>query len=69
MLRHEKDTHRGGNCWPLCTLWAALYRRLIGDESAAVRAAEWARSRASPLGLLPEQSHADGMPAWVLPLG
>ena len=69
LLRHEEDSYRGGNCWPLCTLWAALYRRLIGDEGAALRAAEWARSRATPLGLLPEQSHADGTPAWVLPLG
>ena len=69
LLRHEADVYRGGNAWPLCTLWLGLYHRLLGDEPRVQSALEWTRSRATPLGLLPEQSHPDGSPAWVLPLG
>lgn len=69
LLRHEADTYRGGNAWPLCTLWLGLYRRLVGDEDGLRAALEWTRSRATQLGLLPEQTHADGTPAWALPLG
>jgi glucoamylase len=68
LLRHEADIYRGGNAWPLCTLWLGLYRRLLGDEDGLRTAVEWSRSRATPLGLLAEQTHPDGSPAWVLPL-
>jgi glucoamylase len=69
LRRHEGDVYRGGNAWPLCTLWLGLYHRLLGDSARLDSALEWTRSRATPLGLLPEQSHRDGSPAWVLPLG
>jgi GH15 family glucan-1,4-alpha-glucosidase len=68
LLRHEGDTYRGGNAWVLCTLWLGLYRRLVGDDDGLDAALGWTRSRATPLGLLPEQACPDGSPAWVLPL-
>jgi GH15 family glucan-1,4-alpha-glucosidase len=69
LRRHEGDSYGGGNAWPLCTIWLGLYRRQLVDDDGLRSAVEWACSRATPLGLLPEQSHPDGSPAWVLPLG
>jgi GH15 family glucan-1,4-alpha-glucosidase len=69
VLRHEGDTYGGGNAWVLCTLWLGLYRRLVGDDEGLRAALAWTRSRATPLGMLPEQARPDGSPAWVLPLG
>jgi glucoamylase len=66
--RFEGDSYAGGNPWPLCTLWLGLHRRQTGDEAGFRRALDYLVSRSTPLGLLPEQVHPDGSPAWVLPL-
>jgi glucoamylase len=66
--RFEGDTYAGGNPWPLCTLWLGLHRRQARDEAGFRRALDYVVSRATPLGLLPEQVHPDGSPAWVVPL-
>lgn len=68
LRRHEGDSYAGGNPWLLCTLWLALYRRQLGDETGFSRALDYVVSRATPLRLLPEQVHPDGSPAWVVPL-
>jgi glucoamylase len=68
LRRFEGDAYAGGNPWPLCTLWLGLQRRRTGDEAGFRRALDYVVSRSTSLGLLPEQVHPDGSPAWVLPL-
>lgn len=69
VLRHEGDEYAGGNPWLIATLWLGLARRRAGDHEGLRRAVEYAVSRQTPLGLLPEQVTSDGEPAWVVPLG
>lgn len=69
LLRHDGDTYAGGHEWPIATLWLALARRALGDAAGHARALAQVVGRRTPLDLLPEQSFADGRPAWVLPLG
>jgi glucoamylase len=68
LLRYEDDAYVGGNPWVLASLWLGLYRRQIGDDGGLLRALDYARRVATPLGLLPEQVTEDGRPAWVVPL-
>lgn len=68
VLRYTDDDYRGGNAWILTTLWLGLHRRRAGDEDGLREAVEFALSRQTTLGLLPEQVTRDGKPAWVLPL-
>ncbi len=69
VLRHEGDTYAGGNPWLISTLWLGLAQRQAGHGDGWSRALEYALSRQTPLGLLPEQVTETGEPAWVVPLG
>ncbi len=69
MRRHEGDAYGGGHEWPLVTLWLGLARRALGDDGANARALAHVTRRRTALDLLPEQTRADGTPAWVVPLG
>lgn len=69
VLRHEDDDYAGGNPWLISTLWLGLAERQAGDAAGLERAVEYAISRRTALGLLPEQVTRDGEPAWVVPLG
>jgi len=70
VLRYEGDTYRGGNPWVLTTLWLASVELAIGNYSEAREAFRWSISKATPLGMLPEQVHrTQGNPFWVIPLG
>lgn len=68
VLRYPDDDYRGGNAWILTTLWLGLHRRRAGDEDGLRQAVQFALSRQTKLGLLPEQVTREGEPAWVLPL-
>ncbi|MEP6977560.1 MAG: glycoside hydrolase family 15 protein [Thermoleophilia bacterium] len=68
VLRYTDDDYRGGNAWILTTLWLGLHRRRAGDEDGLRQTVEFALSRQTALGLLPEQVTREGDPAWVLPL-
>jgi oligosaccharide amylase len=68
VLRYADDDYRGGNAWILTTLWLGLHRRGAGDEDGLRQAVQFALSRQTKLGLLPEQVTSEGEPAWVLPL-
>ena len=68
LLRHAGDTYAGGNEWLLASLWLALHRRQLGDETGWRRLVEHVAARRTGLDLLPEQVTEDGRPAWVLPL-
>lgn len=69
LLRHDGDAYAGGHEWPIATLWLALARRAFGDAAGHAQALAHVVGRRTSLDLLPEQSLADGRPAWVLPLG
>jgi glucoamylase len=68
VMRYDGDVYAGGNAWILTTLWLGLYKRSAGDAAALRRALEFAVSRQTRVGLLPEQVREDGEPAWVVPL-
>jgi hypothetical protein len=70
IFRYEGDTYRGGNPWVLTTLWLAYVDLTMGNYGEAREAFQWSISKATPLGLLPEQVHREsGKPYWVIPLG
>lgn len=70
VLRYEGDTYRGGNPWVLTTLWLGYVEMTLGNWTEAREAFQWAMSKATVLGLLPEQTHKEtGKPYWVIPLG
>jgi glucoamylase len=68
VLRYTDDHYRGGNAWILTTLWLGLHCRRAGDEEGLRQAVQFALSRQTKIGLLPEQVTREGEPAWVLPL-
>jgi hypothetical protein len=70
VLRYEGDNYRGGNPWTLTTLWFASVELEAGNWSEAREAFQWAISKTTPLGMMPEQVHREsGLPYWVIPLG
>lgn len=70
VLRYEGDTYRGGNPWVLTTLWLAMVELSVGNIAEAREAFQWSVSKATTLGMLPEQVHREsGKPYWVIPLG
>ena len=69
VLRHEDDDYAGGtNPWLISTLWLGLAERQAGDPGGLRESLEYALTRQTSLGLLPEQVTPDGDPAWVVPL-
>jgi GH15 family glucan-1,4-alpha-glucosidase len=68
LARYDGDTYAGGNAWLLTTLWLGLWHRQIGDDDGHRRSIDYAISRQTPVGLLPEQCSPSGSPAWVVPL-
>jgi GH15 family glucan-1,4-alpha-glucosidase len=70
VLRYEGDVYRGGNPWILTTLWLGYVEMTLGNWSEAREAFQWTMSKATHLGLFPEQVHKEsGKPYWVIPLG
>lgn len=69
VLRHEGDDYAGGNPWLISALWLGLAQRQAGEIEGWARSLEYALSRQTSLGLLPEQVTQAGEPAWVVPLG
>ncbi len=70
IFRYEGDCYRGGNPWLLTTLWLAGVELTLGNIDEAREGFRWAVSKATPLGMFPEQVHREsGKPFWVIPLG
>jgi hypothetical protein len=70
VFRYEGDVYRGGNPWILTTLWLGYVEMTLENWVEAREAFQWAMSKATPLGLFPEQVHKEsGKPYWVIPLG
>ena len=58
-----------GNPWILCTLWLAEHELAKGNEQAALDFVRWARAKATPSMILPEQIDPyDGQHLSVAPL-
>jgi GH15 family glucan-1,4-alpha-glucosidase len=64
VARYENDSYHRisaetgrvpGNPWILCTLWLAEYDLARGDVQAALDHVRWARAKATPSQILPEQ--------------
>ncbi len=74
IARYENDSyHRiyenSGNPWILCTLWLAEHELSKGNEQGALDLVRWARARATPSMILPEQVDPhDGQHVSVAPL-
>ncbi|HEX6100771.1 MAG TPA: glycoside hydrolase family 15 protein [Thermoanaerobaculia bacterium] len=74
ITRYENDEyHRiyedSGNPWILCTLWLAEHELSIGNDQAALDLVRWARAKATPSMILPEQIDPhDGQHVSVAPL-
>ena len=67
--RYRDDTYRGGNPWPLLSLWLAWHYVRAGRADEAVRLYERVLLDRTPAGLLPEQVDArTGEAVWVVPL-
>ena len=68
--RISADTERvPGNPWILCTLWLAEHELAKGGVQAALDRVRWARAKATPSMILPEQMDPyDGQPLSVAPL-
>ena len=69
----DETTRVPGNPWLICTLWSAEYviarARTIGELQSALDIVRWARSKATPSLVLPEQVDPyDGKPLSVAPL-
>jgi hypothetical protein len=70
IIRYVGDTYRGGNPWVLTTLWLGYVELTMGHYAEARENFRWSMSKATSLGLFPEQVHRDtGKPFWVIPLG
>jgi GH15 family glucan-1,4-alpha-glucosidase len=70
IIRYERDIYRGGNPWVLTTLWLAQVELALGHFYEAREMFRWSMSKATSLGMLPEQVHREtGKPYWVIPLG
>ena len=74
ITRYENDSyHRiyenNGNSWILCTLWLAEHEVAKGNDQAALDLVRWARAKATPSMILPEQVDPhDGQHVSVAPL-
>jgi len=69
LVRYEGDHYRGGNPWVLTTLWLAGVDLTLGNRQEARELFQWSTSKATELGMLPEQVHKEsGRPFWVIPL-
>lgn len=67
--RYRGDRYRGGNPWPLFSLWLAWHYLRAGRETDAVKLYERVLADRTPAGLLPEQVDArSGEARWVVPL-
>lgn len=74
ITRYENDSyHRiyenNGNPWIFCTLWLAEHEVAKGNDQAALDLVRWARAKATPSMILPEQVDPhDGQHVSVAPL-
>ena len=74
LTRYENDAyHRiyenSSNPWILCTLWLAEHEVSKGNDQAALDLVRWARAKATPSMILPEQIDPhDGQHVSVAPL-
>ena len=67
--RFRSDRYRGGNPWPLCSLWLAWHYVRAGARSTAMRLYRQVLADRTSAGLLPEQVDArTGRALWVVPL-
>ncbi len=67
--RYQHDGYRGGNPWPLCSLWLAWHYLRAGNPKAAVRLYRQVLLDRTEAGLLSEQVDArTGRALWVVPL-
>ncbi len=67
--RYRGDAYRGGNPWPLFSLWLAWHYVRAGRSKEAVRLYDRALQDRSPAGLFAEQVDArTGEAVWVVPL-
>lgn len=68
--RYPGDRFEGGNPWPLCSLWLAVYYVAAGEGARAMPHMEWALEQVTSLGHFPEQLHHEsGQLISALPLG
>jgi len=54
--RYLGDNYYGGNPWLMLTAWLGWHDRRSGNRTGFLAAREWVEQRASPRGLLAEQS-------------
>jgi len=69
LRRYLNDRYRGGNPWPLLTLWLAWHHLRTGRRAQALRLYRRVLGDRTPPGLLAEQVDArTGQALWVVPL-
>lgn len=69
LLRYAGDRYRGGNPWPLATLWMAWHQIRAGLPMDAAQGLKEVLRDRTPAGLLAEQVDArTGAARWVVPL-
>ncbi len=73
IIRYENDQYQRRdaqpNPWIITTLWLSEYYSDMGDLENAKKLIDWAKARATPSGLLPEQVHpVTFQPTSVIPL-
>ena len=69
VARYQGDGYRGGNPWPLFSLWLAWHYLRAGRTRDALRLVDRSLQDRTPAGLFPEQVDArTGEAVWVVPL-
>lgn len=69
MRRYTGDRYRGGNPWPLLSLWLAWHHVRAGNRAEALRLYRRVIEDRTPAGLFAEQVDArTGQALWVVPL-
>ncbi len=53
--QYQRAVNGPGNPWLITTLWLAQWHALVGNAKRARELVDWAISKATPTGLLPEQ--------------
>ncbi|GGP21414.1 glucan 1,3-alpha-glucosidase [Thermocladium modestius] len=66
--QYQRAVNGPGNPWLITTLWLAQWHALVGNAKRARELVDWAISKATPTGLLPEQVDGEGRPISVAPL-
>ncbi len=66
--QYQRAVNGPGNPWLITTLWLAQWHALTGNTKRARELVDWAISKATPTGLLPEQVDGEGRPISVAPL-